>query len=94
MSKLFFQADWPAPLKKQVSEQIAKEYKAARSKGKKRAEKEMQYRPGKLSPLDYLVLKVLHGQFGENSHPAIPIAIGMARKSLSQIKRLLSHGSL
>lgn len=94
VSKPIFQVDLPASLKKELSRSISRDCKAVKTKSKKSQEKEMLYQPGRLSPLNYLVLKVLQGQFGENSHPAIPIAIGLARKGISQAKRILSHGSL
>lgn len=94
MNKLVFQVDVPASVKTELVKTFSKEMKSQKKRWKKSHEKEMEYHPGRLSPLNYLVLKVLHDQFGGNSHPAIPIAIGIARKSFSQIKRLLTHGSL
>lgn len=81
-------------MKKELEKSVSKILKSKKARSKKSQEKEMLYQPRRLSPVNYLVLKVLHGQFGEDSHAAIPIAIGMVRKSLSQVKRLLSHGSL
>jgi hypothetical protein len=94
VSKPSFQADLPGTLKKELGAKISKESRSVKKKLKKSQAEEMQYHPGRVSPLDYLVFKILHGQFGENSHPAFPIAIGVFRKGLSQIKRLISHGSL
>ncbi|MFM8269144.1 MAG: hypothetical protein ACKN9V_03060 [Pseudomonadota bacterium] len=94
MNKLVFQAELPTSLKKDLETSISKEFKKNKARSKKSQEKEMIYQPGKMSPLNYLVLKVLDSQFGERSHPALPIVLGIARKGLSQVKRLLSHGSL
>lgn len=60
----------------------------------KSVETNLRYHPSRLSPVDYLVFKVLHGQFGESPYPVLPAAIGMVRRTLMQTKRFLSHGSL
>lgn len=77
-----------------MGELVGQSLKEIRKNVRKSVEKEIVYHPKRLSPLDFIILKVLHGQFDKKSYPALPIALGVARKTLSQAKRLLSHGSL
>jgi hypothetical protein len=84
VSKLSFQADLPGSLKKELGAKISKESRSVKRKLKKSQLEEMQYHPGRVSPLDYLVFKILHGQFSENSHPIFPIASRLVRKMLTR----------
>jgi len=82
VSKPSFQADLPASLKKELGARIAKQSKAIKRRMRKAQQVEMQYHPGRISPLSYLTLKILYGQFGESSQPAFPLAIRLVRKFL------------
>ncbi|NBV50941.1 hypothetical protein EBR78_06955 [bacterium] len=94
MSKPTFRAEWPPEIQKAVKESVQKTQKALKRSSKPHFDEEMQYQPSKLSPLNYVILKVLQGQWEHRSFSVLPLTIGMTRKTLSQVKRLLSHGSL
>lgn len=94
MSKPTFRAEWPPEIQKAVKKSVEKLQKTLKRSSMPTLEEEMQYQPSKLSPLNYVLLKVLHGQWEHRSLSVLPLAIGMTRKTLSQAKRLLSHGSL
>ncbi|NBX77079.1 MAG: hypothetical protein EBQ92_11030 [Proteobacteria bacterium] len=84
MSKLFFQADLPASQNKDLRAKISKELRSARRSLKKSQQEEMHYHPGRVSPLDYLVFKILHSQFGEKSQRVFPIASRLIGKLFSR----------
>lgn len=94
MSKKLFKVDLKDSVVTSVDASTRAALKTVKKSGKKMVENNLKYHPSRLSPLDYLVFKILHGQFGQKPYPVLPVAIGMVRKSLSQAKRLLSHGSL
>jgi|688.fasta_scaffold37437_2 hypothetical protein len=77
-----------------MQKEVAETLKAFKKASRKTWERDLSYQPQRLSPLDYIVFKILHQQFGEDSPSLFPIAIGIARKTINQAKRILSHGSL
>ena len=94
MSNKIFKCSLSEALSKKMNESVSHSLRQIKKNYKKQIEKDLVFHPKRLSPIDFIVLKVLHGQFGKKSYPAIPIALGVARKTLGQAKRLLSHGSL
>lgn len=94
MSKPTFRAEWPLEIQKAVTKSIQANKKALKRSSSFQYEEAMQYQPSKLSPLNYVLFKVLHGQWEHRSLSVLPLAIGMTRRTLAQAKRLFSHGSL
>jgi len=77
-----------------LTKSVAAHLKLVKKTTLKSFKKSFNYAPSRLSPLDFILLKVLHQQFDGDSHAALPVLIGTTRKTLSQLKRFLSHGSL
>jgi hypothetical protein len=86
IEKLLFSASLPFEQRKAV-------LKACRKISGKTLEKAWLFQPKKLLPVDYLTLKILHQQFRKGKRSVLPLGIGITRKALYQVKRMVSHGS-
>jgi len=94
VDKPVFTAQLPEEVLKDLSKAVSAHLKLIKKTSLKTFRKSLDYHPNRLSPVDFLLLKVLHKQFDEESHAGLSMAIGTTRKTLAQVKRFLSHGSL
>lgn len=94
MDKTIFKTDLPTETLRELSKSVSAHLKLIKKSSLKTFKKSLDYHPTRLFPVDFLLLKVLHKQFDEESHAGLSMAIGTTRKTLAQVKRLLSHGSL
>jgi hypothetical protein len=94
VSKKLFKADLKISSLNSVEKSVQKVKRTLRKNQKDLKGNHLSYYPSRLSPVDFLLFKLLHGQFGRKPFPVLPVAVGMARRTFAQAKRLLSHGSL